>query len=144
MKIFQNLFKPKPVLPYELFGEKALKKLVKDFYEIMETDPAAKNCLNAHKLDDQLRVPEPVKERLFMFLSGWMGGPNLFVKHHGAPRMRMRHAPFQIGQKEKEEWLYCMDKAIDLAIKEKGKKLKKKKPLLMSSFAALANRIQNN
>ncbi len=143
MKIFKNLFKKAPFIPYELFGEKALKELVEDFYTIMETDPKAKRCLNAHELENG-KVPGIVKERLFMFLSGWTGGPNLFVQNRGAPRMRMRHAPFQIGQKEKEEWLYCMDRAMDLAIKKKGGKLKKKKHLLMRSFEALANRIQNS
>ena len=116
---------------------------MEDFYTIMENDPNAKNCLNAHELEGG-KVPAVVKERLFMFLSGWTGGPNLFVQNRGAPRMRMRHAPFKIGEKEKEEWLYCMEQALDMAIKKKGRKLRKKKSLLMSSFAALANRIQNS
>lgn len=140
MNFLKKLFQKKPKLPYELFGEKALKNLVRNFYNTMENDPLAKDCLAAHPLVDG-KVPEETKTKLFEFLSGWMGGPNLFVQKHGAPRMRMRHMPFKIGEAERDQWLYCMDKALDM---HRPKLRKKTKQMMRSSFAALAYRIQNH
>jgi hemoglobin len=48
-----------------------------------------------------------------MFLSGWSGGPQLYVKKFGHPRLRMRHFPFAIGTVERDQWLWCMNKALD-------------------------------
>jgi hemoglobin len=48
-----------------------------------------------------------------MFLSGWSGGPQLYIQRFGHPRLRMRHMPFAIGTVERDEWLWCMNKALD-------------------------------
>ena len=48
-----------------------------------------------------------------MFLSGWSGGPPLYVEHFGHPRLRLRHLPFLIGIQERDEWLWCMRRALD-------------------------------
>ena len=48
-----------------------------------------------------------------MFLSGWSGGPPLYVQRLGHPRLRMRHFPFAIGTAERDQWLWCMNKALD-------------------------------
>ena len=48
-----------------------------------------------------------------MFLSGWSGGPQLYVERFGHPRLRMRHFPFPIGSVERDQWLWCMNKALD-------------------------------
>jgi hemoglobin len=53
------------------------------------------------------------REKLFMFLSGWSGGPQLYVQKYGHPRLRMRHMPFAIGSVERDQWLWCMNKALD-------------------------------
>jgi hemoglobin len=50
-----------------------------------------------------------------MFLSGILGGPPLYHEKIGHPRLRMRHFPFGIGEKESDQWLYCMLKAMDEA-----------------------------
>jgi hemoglobin len=47
-----------------------------------------------------------------MFLSGWLGGPNLYIERHGHPRLRGRHLPFAIGVAERDQWLACMDQAM--------------------------------
>lgn len=138
-KLLERIFKPKPFNPYDTFQESGLKELVANFYQVMETDPAAIDCLNAHKLIDQ-KVPMEVQEKLFDFLSGWTGGPNLFIKKHGPPRMRARHMPFKIGEKERDQWLYCMKKSLELS---SVKLSKKQKQVMLNSFAALAYRIQN-
>ena len=139
MKILQKLFTPRPFVPYEIFGEDGLKELVHNFYHVMENDPQAEQCLRVHELIDG-KVEEEVKDKLFEFLSGWMGGPQLFIKKHGPPRMRARHMHVKITKVEKEQWLFCMDKALDMS----SKKMKKKqRQIIFNSFTALAMRIQN-
>ncbi len=48
------------------------------------------------------------RDKLFWFLSGWMGGPDLFVERFGHPRLRARHLPYAIGIEERDQWLRCM------------------------------------
>jgi hemoglobin len=53
-----------------------------------------------------------------MFLSGWLGGPNLYWEKFGHPRLRMRHMPFSIGVKERDQWLVCMRNALDTQVQD--------------------------
>lgn len=94
---------------YDLLGgEEVLKKLVHRFYEVMDTFEAYKElrAIHAESLHD-------AEEKLFMFLSGWLGGPNLFMEKYGHPRLRARHFPFKIGKKERDQWVLCMVQAFD-------------------------------
>jgi hemoglobin len=91
----------------ELGGETKVRELCDTFYDIMETDPAAKTIRDLHP-DDMTHS----REKFFMFLSGWLGGPQLYMNQYGHPRLRARHLPFPIGEKERDEWLYCMNKAM--------------------------------
>ena len=52
------------------------------------------------------------RAKLFKFLSGWLGGPDLFVQEYGHPMLRRRHFPFAIGQVERDQWVLCMNKAM--------------------------------
>jgi hemoglobin len=62
------------------------------------------------------------EERLRLFLEQYWGGPTTYSDTRGHPRLRMRHAPFQIGNVEHDAWLACMHKAvIDLDITEELK-----------------------
>jgi hemoglobin len=94
---------------YEMIGgERGLRSLVNRFYALMDTSVEAKNIRSLHpKSLDQSR------EKLYMFLSGWSGGPQLYVARFGHPRLRMRHMPFAIGLVERDQWLWCMNKALD-------------------------------
>lgn len=89
-------------------GQEVIDKLVDDFYEIMSTDPVAKDCFATHAGKD---ISESA-HKLKYFLSGWTGGPPLYMEKFGHPRLRMRHNPFPIGVKEAEQWMYCMKKAL--------------------------------
>ena len=94
---------------YELLGaEKGLRSLVDRFYEIMDSSPEAGRIRSFHA--SSLKQS---REKLFMFLSGWSGGPPLYVEKFGHPRLRMRHMPFSIGTMERDQWLWCMNKALD-------------------------------
>jgi hemoglobin len=53
------------------------------------------------------------REKLFMFLSGWLGGPPLYMQKHGHPMLRARHLPFAIGIAERDAWLACMKQAME-------------------------------
>lgn len=89
-------------------GFEVIDKLVNDFYEIMSTDPVAEDCFATHSGRDIRDSAEKLK----FFLSGWTGGPQLYMEKYGHPRLRMRHFPFKIGPKEADQWLYCMRKAL--------------------------------
>jgi hemoglobin len=104
------------VTPYELLGgEAALRRLVGRFYELMDTLPEAYGVRKMHPRD--LAGSE---EKLFMFLSGWLGGPQLFVEKFGHPRLRARHMPFSIGATERDQWMLCMRQAMSEQIADAG------------------------
>ena len=95
--------------PYEqIGGEAGIRRLVDRFYDLMDTAPEAATVRALHA-----RSLKQSREKLFMFLTGWTGGPQLYVERHGHPRMRMRHLPFTISTRERDEWLWCMDRALD-------------------------------
>lgn len=89
-------------------GQEVIDKLVDDFYQIMSTDPVAEDCFATHSGRDIRESAEKLK----FFLSGWTGGPQLYMEKYGHPKLRMRHFPFKIGPKEGDQWLYCMRKAL--------------------------------
>jgi hemoglobin len=94
---------------YEMLGgEKGLRALVDLFYDIMDSAPEATKIRAFHA-----KSLKRSREKLFMFLSGWSGGPQLYVEKFGHPRLRMRHFPFSIGTAERDQWLWCMNKALD-------------------------------
>lgn len=97
------------ITPYELLGgEAVLRRLVRRFYEIMDSEPSTQLIRHMHPQD--LSISE---DKLFLFLSGWLGGPSLYVEKYGHPRLRMRHMPFKIGINERDQWLFCMQKALN-------------------------------
>jgi len=94
--------------PYELLGgEDGIRRLVDRFYDLMDSAPeaVAVRALHATSL-------KASREKLRLFLTGWTGGPPLYVAQHGHPRLRMRHFPFAIGVRERDEWLWCMERAL--------------------------------
>jgi hemoglobin len=94
---------------YDLMGgETGVRALVDRFYDLMDSSLEAKDirALHAASLKGS-------REKLFLFLTGWSGGPPLYVKKFGHPRLRQRHMPFPIGERERDQWLWCMKKAID-------------------------------
>jgi len=94
--------------PYSVMGgEKAILSLVDRFYFYMDTLPEAKDVRGVHQ-EDLSRA----KDRLFKFLSGWLGGPDLFAQEYGHPRLKQRHFPFVVNQKGRDQWMLCMNKAL--------------------------------
>ena len=94
---------------YEMIGgEKGLRSLVDRFYDLMDSSVEVQDIRKLHA-----KSLHGSREKLFMFLSGWSGGPQLYVERFGHPRLRMRHLPFAIGSVERDQWLWCMNKALD-------------------------------
>lgn len=97
------------ITPYEaLGGEGAVLQLVKRFYALMDELPEAHHVRKMH--------PESLEgsaQSLFEFLSGWFGGPSLYIQKKGHPRLRMRHNPYAIGPAERDGWMLCMTQALN-------------------------------
>ena len=95
--------------PYEIIGgEAAVRQLVGRFYDLMDSAPEAAVVRALHA-----RSLKASREKLFQFFSGWLGGPQLYAERFGHPRLRMRHFPFSIGSRERDEWLWCMERALE-------------------------------
>ena len=88
-------------------GETVVRRLVDRFYDLMDLEPAYTALRAAHgpELDN-------ARERLFLFLCGWLGGPSLYTERFGHPRLRARHLPFSIGIPERDQWVACMAQAM--------------------------------
>lgn len=94
--------------PYDFIGgESAIQSLVVRFYFYMDILPEAQGIRAMHQTD-----LATAKDKLFKFLSGWLGGPNLYIEEFGHPMLRMRHFPFKIGESERDQWMLCMNKAL--------------------------------
>lgn len=94
--------------PYELMGgEQAISSLVDRFYFYMDTLPETQGIRKMHA-----QSLSSAKDKLFKFLSGWLGGPDLFIQEFGHPMLRKRHFPFAIGLLERDQWMICMNKAM--------------------------------
>ena len=94
--------------PYDVIGsEQTLLNLVDRFYFYMDTLPEAQGirAIHQHNLSS-------AKDKLFKFLSGWLGGPNLYIEEFGHPMLRARHLPFVISESERDQWMLCMNKAL--------------------------------
>ena len=113
--------------PYELLGgEQGIRDLSDAFYDAMDrrTDAADIRAMHADNLDE-------IKEKLFEYLSGWLGGPRLYVEKYKTVCLTEPHAPYAIGGKERDEWLRCMDDALDTIGADEELKDMLRKPFFM-------------
>ena len=94
--------------PYDMLGgEAGIRSIVDRFYDLMDSAPEAATIRALHAAS--LKAS---REKLRLFLTGWTGGPQLYVEKFGHPKLRMRHFPFAISSRERDEWLWCMDRAL--------------------------------
>ena len=94
--------------PYEeIGGEAGVKALVDRFYAWMDE---LEDTQHLRKMHPQNLATS--REKLFWFLSGRLGGPQLFVERRGHPRLRARHLPFAIDEQARDQWMLCMRKAM--------------------------------
>ena len=123
---------------YDLLGDEPeathqIREIVEAFYDVMDSDEKAKTIRLMH--------PEDLtssREKLFMFLTGWTGGPQLYTDRYGHPFLRRRHLPFKIGEKERDQWIYCMTKGL-LNLKMEEEKIK----ALLNALYPIADFMRN-
>lgn len=132
----ENAARPQSL--YDLFGgepkaTKLIREIVESFYDVMDEDPKAITIRAMHPQD-----LTSSREKLFMFLVGWMGGPQLYVERYGHPFLRRRHLPFKITEVERDQWIYCMTKAM-LNLKMNEGKIK----ALLNALYPLADFMRN-
>ena len=123
---------------YDLLGGEPeathkIREIVEAFYDVMDSDEKAKTIRLMH--------PEDLtssREKLFMFLTGWTGGPQLYTDRYGHPFLRRRHLPFKIGEEERDQWIYCMTKGM-LNLKMEEQKIK----ALLNALYPIADFMRN-
>lgn len=89
-------------------GADGLLKLVNVFYDVMEVLPEAKEIRDMHP-----RNLVVSRDKLFCFLSGWMGGPRLFAEKYGPIAIPRAHAHLVVNEAERDAWLACMKEALE-------------------------------
>jgi hemoglobin len=127
-----------PPTLYDLLGGEPeathkIREIVEAFYDVMDSDEKAKTIRLMHPED-----LTPSREKLFMFLTGWTGGPQLYTERYGHPFLRRRHLPFKIGEDERDQWIYCMTKGM-LNLKMEEEKIK----ALLNALYPIADFMRN-
>ena len=89
---------------YEQIGAENIRLLVDRFYDLVFQDPVIKDLFKSDK--------EIIKEKQYLFLTQFLGGPDLYSQQHGHPRLRARHMPHPISEEHAVAWLKCMHQAI--------------------------------
>jgi len=123
-----------PTVYEALGGEGGVRALVRRFYALMEELPQSFALRMMH--------PESLsgsETSLFEFLSGWFGGPDLYVTRKGQPHLRMRHANYQIGPRMRDQWLLCMSQALIEQVVDEVLRAR-----LIRKFTQMANHLINS
>ena len=90
-----------------LGGEAGVRALVDRFYDMMDLEPAYAGIRHLHP-----SALDGSRDKLHWFLCGWLGGPDLYQERFGHPRLRARHLPYAIGIAERDQWMACMQQAM--------------------------------
>jgi hemoglobin len=121
--------------PYQLIGGGAgVEQLVKTFYDIVESDPAGASLMAIHNQGHDLAH---AREAQFEFLSGFLGGPQLYLERHRHSNVRLMHTHLAIGTAERDSWLACMDRALTAVVADP-----EVRSLLMGHFSRVAEALR--
>jgi hemoglobin len=100
---------------YDKIGAENLQLLVDNFYNLVFSDPLLQPLFQTDK--------ELIKKKQYMFLTQFLGGPDIYSQEYGHPRLRARHMPHTITEEHAIAWLKCMDEAVqNLPIEDSLKK----------------------
>ncbi|PSL12532.1 hemoglobin [Marinobacterium halophilum] len=119
--------------PFEALGEEGIRALTAAFYDYMDSAAQVADLRAMHGKD-----LEPMKERLAEYLISWMGGPQTYAEKYGSMCMTTPHKPYAIGSAERDQWLLCMDKALEQIGADDALKQMLKQPLF-----AVADMVRN-
>ncbi|MCJ8150713.1 group II truncated hemoglobin [Shinella sedimenti] len=114
-------------------GDVGVRALTRRFYQLMDTLPEAARCRAIHP--PNLAGSE---EKLYEYLTGWLGGPPLYTEKRGHPMLRRRHFDASIGPAERDEWLLCFVQALEETVPSEG--LRK---IILEPVTRLAHHMQN-
>lgn len=114
-------------------GAEKVRVLVHRFYQIMDELPETYGIRKMHA--ENLQNSE---DKLYKFLTGWMGGPQLYIQEYGHPMLRRRHFPFSISVSERDQWMRCMNQALDEVVDDKLLRQD-----LSKAFAGVADHMRN-
>lgn len=122
-----------PTVYDRLGGAEGVRALVDRFYDYMDTLATAQTVRVMHP--DDLASS---RDKLYKFLCGWLGGPQLYWQEYGHPRLRARHMPFAIDTEAARQWMVCMVKALDDQVDDK-----QLREGLKASFVKIAAHMRN-
>ena len=114
-------------------GDGTIRKLVRRFYELMDTLPEARACRAVHP--PSLASAE---QKLYEYLTGYLGGPPLYTDKYGHPRLRSRHFIASIGAEERDGWIVCFRQAMQETIEHS-----KLREIIWAPIERLAYHMQN-
>jgi hemoglobin len=114
-------------------GDATVRALTRRFYELMDSLPEAARCRAVHPPD--LSGSE---EKLYEYLTGWLGGPPIYVEKRGHPMLRRRHSIAEIGPAERDEWLLCFTRALKETVSHP-----KLREIILAPITRLAYHMQN-
>ncbi|WP_331371913.1 globin domain-containing protein [Sinorhizobium chiapasense] len=114
-------------------GDATVRALTRRFYALMDSLPEAARCRAVHPPD--LSGSE---EKLYEYLTGWLGGPPIYVEKRGHPMLRRRHFIAEIGPAERDEWLLCFTRALEETVAHP-----KLRAVILEPITRLAYHMQN-
>lgn len=114
-------------------GDPTVRALTDRFYTLMDTLPEAARCRAVHPPDLTGSA-----EKFYEYLSGYLGGPQLYIEKRGHPMLRRRHFGAAIGPVERDEWLLCFRRAMDETIDNE-----KLRAIIWEPVVRLAHHMQN-
>jgi len=115
-------------------GPEKIRELVQCFYRIMDELPETCGIRKMHPSNLQSS-----EDKLFKYLNGWLGGPQLYVQEYGHPMLRQRHMPFKISDSERDQWLICMNLALYEVVADA-----KLRAELSDAFSKVADHMRNS
>ena len=117
----------------QLGGHDGVRQLVTRFYDLMDSLPETQEVRAMHPAN-----LTGSREKLILFLTGWLGGPQLYVERYGHPRLRARHLPFEIATPQAVQWMICMDQALEETVADENFRVS-----LAHRFAHVAAHMRN-
>jgi len=129
---------PQPATAFDKVGGAAnVRALVDRFYDLMDLEPEFAGLRALHPT-----TLEGSRDKLYWFLTGWLGGPSLYIDRFGHPMLRARHLPYAIGIAERDQWITCMGLAL-AELGEAGGFSADMQQRLLQSFAQTADHMRN-
>ncbi len=104
---------PSPTLYTRLGGEVGVVALVNAYIHNIKTMPEVAHLRSLYKDDMSL-----YETRMIEFLTGWLGGPALYLERHGMPMLREHHRHLHIDDEARDQWMICMRKALEDTVED--------------------------